>query len=59
MRLIQILQKWRAFEEQVLAMQKALKDKKSKKVIAAYGEASTLLDDYLEAVELPPSLELK
>ena len=49
---------WKAFAAEVEKMQKAV-DKKSKSGVAdAYKKAEALLDDYLEKVELPPSIEI-
>ena len=49
---------WKAFAAEVEKMQKAV-DKKSKAGVAdAYKKAEALLDDYLEKVELPPSIEI-
>jgi len=49
---------WKAFAAEVEKMQKAA-DKKSKSGVAdAYKKAEALLDDYLEKVELPPSIEI-
>jgi len=52
------VQKWKAFAAQGEAMQKAIKKKSKSGVQKAYTEATSLLDAYLEAVELPPAMEL-
>ena len=53
------VQKWKAFAKQVDGMKKACLEKKSKSgTTKAYAESMALLDAYLEAVELPPALEL-
>mmetsp|Transcript_8224 Transcript_8224/g.9066 ORF Transcript_8224/g.9066 Transcript_8224/m.9066 type:complete len:212 (+) Transcript_8224:114-749(+) len=52
------VQKWKAFAGKVDAMQKAIKNKSKNGAKAAYEEALALLDAYLDAVDLPPAIEL-
>ena len=53
------VKKWKAFAGELDVLQKSLKKKDIKGVTASYGKAVDLLDAYLDAVELPPSLDLR
>ena len=53
------VKKWKAFAGELDVLQKSLKKKDVKGVNASYAKAVDLLDAYLEAVELPPSLEMR
>ena len=54
--------KWKAFAAEIDVLQKTLKKKDKKAAGAAkasYQKAVSLLDAYLELVELPPVIELE
>lgn len=53
------VKKWKAFAKEVETLQKTLKKKDTKIVKSAYTKAEDLLDPYLEAVELPPVIEMR
>lgn len=53
------VKKWKAFAGELDVLQKALKKKDVKGVTASYNKALDLLDAYLEAVELPPVIDLR
>lgn len=53
------VKKWKAFQAQVESLEKSIKKKDAKGALAAYNKAVELLDAYLDAVELPPTLELR
>jgi len=53
------VKKWKAFAKEVDNLQKALKKKDVKGVKSAYTKAEDLLEPYLEAVELPPVIEMR
>ena len=53
------VKKWKAFAGQVEALQKAIKKKSKSSAQKAYAESMALLDDYLDAVELPAVLEMQ
>lgn len=52
------VKKWKAFAAELDNLQKSLKKKDVKGVKVSYDKALTLLDAYLEVVELPSILEL-
>ncbi len=53
------VKKWKAFAAELDNLQKSLKKKDVKGVNASYAKAEVLLDAYLDAVELPPVIEMK
>jgi hypothetical protein len=53
------VKKWKAFAAELDVLQKALKKKDLKGVNKSYANAEILLDAYLEAVELPPVLDMR
>ena len=53
------VKKWKAFAKDIELLKKALSKKDGEKVLAAYKSAEEKLDAYLDAVELPPGMELK
>lgn len=53
------VKKWKAFQAQVESLQKAVKKNDGKGALAAYQKAEEALDAYLEAVELPPVIEMR
>jgi hypothetical protein len=53
------VKKWKAFAAEMEVLQKALKKKDAKGAKASYEKGTSLLDAYLESVELPPVIELK
>mmetsp|Transcript_7785 Transcript_7785/g.9903 ORF Transcript_7785/g.9903 Transcript_7785/m.9903 type:complete len:210 (+) Transcript_7785:127-756(+) len=52
------VKKWKAFSAELGVLQKALKKKDLKGVKSSYKKSEDLLDAYLEAVSLPPVLEM-
>mmetsp|Transcript_13458 Transcript_13458/g.26391 ORF Transcript_13458/g.26391 Transcript_13458/m.26391 type:complete len:214 (+) Transcript_13458:61-702(+) len=53
------VKKWRAFAKEMELVQRSLSKKDGEKTFASYKNAEEKLDAYLEAVELPPGMELK
>jgi hypothetical protein len=53
------VKKWKAFAGELDNLQKALKKKDLKGVNKSYDAAEILLDAYLDAVELPPVIEMR
>mmetsp|Transcript_598 Transcript_598/g.763 ORF Transcript_598/g.763 Transcript_598/m.763 type:complete len:219 (-) Transcript_598:215-871(-) len=53
------VKKWKAFAKEVETMAKYAGKKKSADTFNSYKKALVLLDEYLEAVELPPAIEIK
>ena len=53
------VKKWKAFAGELDLLQKSLKKKDVKGVNASYNKALDLLDAYLDAVELPPVIDLR
>lgn len=53
------VKKWKAFASEVEAVQKAIKKKSASSALASYRKAEAALDDYLDAVELPPVIEMR
>ena len=53
------VKKWKAFAKDVELLKLAASKKKADKMATAYGSAAEKLDAYLEAIELPPTMELK
>lgn len=52
------VKKWKAFAAEQENLQKALKKKDVKKVKESYAKSQSLLNEYLELVELPPTAEI-
>ena len=53
------VKKWKAFAAELETLQKALKKKDLKNIKNSYEKAEVLLDAYLDAVELPPVIEMR
>lgn len=53
------VKKWKAFAAELDVLQKALKKKDLKGVKNSYAKAEVLLDAYLDAVELPPVIDMR
>eukprot|EP00559_Dactyliosolen_fragilissimus_P006553 CAMPEP_0184864600 /NCGR_PEP_ID=MMETSP0580-20130426/15575_1 /TAXON_ID=1118495 /ORGANISM="Dactyliosolen fragilissimus" /LENGTH=197 /DNA_ID=CAMNT_0027363473 /DNA_START=159 /DNA_END=752 /DNA_ORIENTATION=+ len=53
------VKKWKAFASELEGLQKSLKKKDSKNATKSYVNSLALLDAYLEAVELPPVIEIQ
>ncbi len=53
------VKKWKAFSAELDVLQKALKKKDLKGVKGSYEKAEVLLDAYLDAVELPPVIDMR
>jgi len=53
------VKKWKAFSAELDVLQKSLKKKDLKGVKGSYEKAEVLLDAYLDAVELPPVIEMR
>mmetsp|Transcript_28791 Transcript_28791/g.42024 ORF Transcript_28791/g.42024 Transcript_28791/m.42024 type:complete len:220 (+) Transcript_28791:79-738(+) len=53
------VKKWKAFAKEAETMAKYASKKKTNDTFESYKKALVLLDEYLEAVELPPAIEMR
>jgi len=53
------VKKWKAFAKDIELLKRALSKKDAEKMFSAYKSAEEKLDAYLDAIELPPAMELK